>query len=426
MIAGPVFPPELFDETLDHLWDDPKALSACSLTCRAWVPTTRLHLFRTVRLDSESSCTEFSALLQSTPAIARCVRKLTISAQYSGVGTDARGREDDGWVNSSAPIARTLGAHSRVNTLAFSRLRWTSLDQGTRDAYKALFKGVKTLLLFEVRFHTSGDVLEFLDAFPDLEELYFHAVSWDFESAPPADPASASDWLSMQTRTSAGDKKMHLSYLFLDPRSSPTLVTEWILSHPFEQKLRTIQLCWREMDTTKALGDLLQASGSSLERLQIEFPSGITEEGTRRATFATLDTDSAIAVLHNHVSLVHNTSLRSLSFGGLDVTLDSARTFLSTHLFPWVASMLADLHSPLLREVTFELETPDAEGLHGLDWARIDTELSKLEFTGLTVRFYVNCDAWSRGSKLEEQIRDEIANRLPGFKNRGTLRVSCI
>ena len=57
-----ILPPELFDETLDHLWDDPKALQACSLTCRAWVPTARLHLFRTVRLSSPSTCADFASI----------------------------------------------------------------------------------------------------------------------------------------------------------------------------------------------------------------------------------------------------------------------------------------------------------------------------------------------------------------------------
>ena len=137
---------------------------------------------------------------------------------------------------------------------------------------------MRTLILFEVRFHTSGDVLEFLDCFPNLAELYFHAVSWEYDSMSPTDthilavnsPVAPSSWLAAE-RGEHKDK-MHLTYLFLDPRSSPTLVTEWILSHPPEEKLRTIQLCWRELDNTKALSDLLQMSGSSLERLQIEFP----------------------------------------------------------------------------------------------------------------------------------------------------------
>lgn len=88
--------------------------------------------------------------------------------------------------------------------------------------------------------------------------------------------------------------------------------------------------------------------------------------------------------------------------------------------------MLSNLHSPFLREITFELETPDVRGLHVLDWNRIDKELSKVEFTGLTVRFYVNSQAGSRGDALTEEVRKALSEFLPGFAVRGNLRVSCI
>lgn len=88
--------------------------------------------------------------------------------------------------------------------------------------------------------------------------------------------------------------------------------------------------------------------------------------------------------------------------------------------------MLSNVHSPFLREITFELETPDLRGLHTLDWARIDRELSKVEFTGLTVRFYVNCQEDTRGDALNEEVRKAITEFLPGFVARGNLRVSCI
>ena len=128
-------------------------------------------------------------------------------------------------------------------------------------------------------------------------------------------------------------------------------------------------------------------------------------------------------MLHNHLSLVHNTSLRSLSFGGLDVSAETSRAFLSTHLFPWVTQMLEDVHSPLLHEITFELETPDVAGLDALDWVHIDRELSRRAFVGLTVRFYVNC---REGDTMEDRIRQEIQGRLAGFAQRGVLRVNCI
>ena len=130
-----------------------------------------------------------------------------------------------------------------------------------------------------------------------------------------------------------------------------------------------------------------------------------------------------VAVLHNHLSLAHNTSLRSLSFGGLDVSADTSRAFLSTYLFPWVTRMLEEVRSPLLREITFELETPNVEGLDALDWVHIDQELSRRAFAGLTVRFYVDC---REGDALEDKVRQEIANRLQGFARRGALRVNCI
>ena len=133
---------------------------------------------------------------------------------------------------------------------------------------------------------------------------------------------------------------------------------------------------------------------------------------------------SATAALHNHISLAHNTSLRSLAFGGLSVTANTS--FLSDQLFPWVTLMLADLQSPLLREITFELETPLFAGLGLVDWARIDAELSKREFSDLTLQFYINCDTCTRGSEMDEEIRDLIIDHLPGFKGRGTVRVSCI
>lgn len=67
---------------IDHLHDDPTALAACSLTCREWTPTTRVHLFNTVILDSHRKMASFDAILHggcvTLPGIAHYVRSLTI------------------------------------------------------------------------------------------------------------------------------------------------------------------------------------------------------------------------------------------------------------------------------------------------------------------------------------------------------------
>ncbi|KAJ7090647.1 hypothetical protein C8R44DRAFT_648056, partial [Mycena epipterygia] len=39
------FPSELYDYIIDHLHDDRRTLSACSLVCRDWYATSSYHLF---------------------------------------------------------------------------------------------------------------------------------------------------------------------------------------------------------------------------------------------------------------------------------------------------------------------------------------------------------------------------------------------
>ncbi|OCH92083.1 hypothetical protein OBBRIDRAFT_751976 [Obba rivulosa] len=395
-----MLPPELVDETIDHLWDDPVSLKACSLTCRSWVPSSRLHLFRTVRLRNGTECTRFETLVTNTPAIARCVRQLTLSAEYRGVDGQGQPVHDDEWIDTAAELARKL---ERVTTLGLSRVRWYALQPETQRAFKGLFKNVKTLFLFEVRFDTSKDVLDFLSAFPVLASLYFHGVSWHNDLL---GHATLDDLKKLTGKAEHG--RMQLSYLFLDSRSSPTLVTEWLLNHPTEQRLRTIQLCWRELESMKSVGDLLHASGASLERLQVEFPSGVPEG----------------VVLEDQLSLAQNTGLRSLHFGGLSVRVDTARTFLARRLFPWVLGMLSQLRSTRLEEITFELEITTVHDLDRLDWERMDAILSRLEFLGIEVTFYVACAKTT--ATTDKDIKSLIRERLTGFSEKGTLRVSCI
>ena len=63
MLHGLAF--EIEEQILDHLHDDPIALRACSLTCRAWVSLARLHLFKAVDLTCKRRCVSFLAILES-------------------------------------------------------------------------------------------------------------------------------------------------------------------------------------------------------------------------------------------------------------------------------------------------------------------------------------------------------------------------
>ena len=407
MSPSTLLPPELCDQAIDHLWDDLDALRACSLACKDWLPSSRYHLFRSVRLRHSDDVARFRALVDSSPTTPPCVRKLSLSAEYNRSSPDGIAPEDDAWVNSAAELFPAL---QHVATLALARVRWHALSGRTRAAFTGLFKSVRQLSLFEVSFDASRDVIAFLSAFPTLRELYFHTVSWAMDSPAPFEPAvDGPSWVEVEGRS-----RMQLSYLFLDSTSSPTLATEWLLQRPGGHKLQTVQLCWRELNSTKAVGDLLRASGSSLESLHIEFPAGLSSPSR--------DSDWEGGTLRDDLSLAHNTNLRALHFGGLDVR--AARTFVERGLFPWVTAMLSQVGSRHLQEVSFLLEVADLPDLLALDWARIDAALSREEFRGLMVMFRV-CVSCDRG-EIEKEVKRAIRERLGELRRRGTLCVSCI
>ncbi|KZS99518.1 uncharacterized protein LAESUDRAFT_618057, partial [Laetiporus sulphureus 93-53] len=43
-------PIEVWENGINHLWDDQRALRRCSLVCRAWYPPCRFHLRRDIRI----------------------------------------------------------------------------------------------------------------------------------------------------------------------------------------------------------------------------------------------------------------------------------------------------------------------------------------------------------------------------------------
>ena len=81
-------PQELVDHIIDHLHDDPAALSNCARVCQAWLPTSRLHFFAKISLKAASAhngpavpqerCKQLHAALSRSPEIIYNIRELEI------------------------------------------------------------------------------------------------------------------------------------------------------------------------------------------------------------------------------------------------------------------------------------------------------------------------------------------------------------
>lgn len=61
-----------------------KTLYSCALVCRDWVPKSRIHLFRSVRLFDKYSATRFISTILTNPGFGQYVRRLEIRGLLPG------------------------------------------------------------------------------------------------------------------------------------------------------------------------------------------------------------------------------------------------------------------------------------------------------------------------------------------------------
>ncbi|KAI0762340.1 hypothetical protein C8Q74DRAFT_144930 [Fomes fomentarius] len=74
-------PIEIQEIAIDVLGDayDPSSLRACSLVCRAWLPRSRLNLFRSISLHPGRSLDNLFDLFQEKPFFRSVVERISVS-----------------------------------------------------------------------------------------------------------------------------------------------------------------------------------------------------------------------------------------------------------------------------------------------------------------------------------------------------------
>ena len=162
------FPPEIWDHVIDHLWSSPNTLKACSLTCKAWYPSARMHLFRTIKLSPAIAHKD----LQVVRHIAHLTRELIIAACSIDLP-----QLDDRYL----PMFEAM---VNVDKLIFQRLSadWESVDSHkfrTRLARlpPAFVRSIKSLTLDYVIVPHLVYITDLLAFFRHVSEVH---ISWVF------------------------------------------------------------------------------------------------------------------------------------------------------------------------------------------------------------------------------------------------------
>lgn len=379
----PEFPQELVDEVIDHLWDDVTSLRACSLSCSTWLPTSRTHLFRQVDLRDAAACARFIKLLEASPVLVQYIRKLSVDAHHFSYDLSSLRNGDSTWLPLVPPL---LGALPRVTELEMTSLNWRTLqlDPKHTELFYSMLGNVKRLALVNVHFESSSDVLNILSAAKLVTELHLDRVYWNCWSWPMPDGLS---------ETGEMPHCGYLQRLVLRSGSPPNAITDWLLATGSMLNLREVQVHWRERDSTQALGALVRASGSRLERLYLELTNGVATQ----------------AAANGDLDLAHLTGLRAVYFDGL-VLPDCCE---------WITSMTAQLHSDRLEMIEVSLLARWQDDLRAIDWVQLDKTLAHERFACVTLIFKVNLAIYNANN--QDDAGDIVRSALPGF--RGTLVV---
>ncbi|OSD07816.1 hypothetical protein PYCCODRAFT_1449007 [Trametes coccinea BRFM310] len=314
-------PIELLELAIDFL-EDEQSLKATSLVCKAWLPRSRLNLFRTIELCLPGHLDHFATLLTESPHIAPYVEALDIS--------------ENSLLAVFRPSKAIVARFPRiVASCALVQLRRLTIHHQlwlpTRYSpdylqFLSRLSSITTLHLYDVTFTSIADFSLVLRAFERLTSL--SAKHLDCQRQ--LDSAIAAD---------IGCSLPLLTKLSVDA-THPTSVIDWLLRHTQLPAICDVE-CSYELSTndrSQGLGAFWSNSGGTLERLSLSI--------TKRSAGARFP----VEVIEQQLDLSPCRELRMLR-------LDCRHERGVAPDWSWLTWLLSHIRRRTLRKVVFDFQS---------------------------------------------------------------------
>lgn len=340
----PQLPYELSDHIIDFLHDDKGALSSCSLTCQAWLPAARYHLFNHVTVAGRLQ--PFSLFLDSAEGVRPYVRSL---------------RYDGGYYFRPCECTELRSILDRLPSLM--RLHLERLDMNTPGFHELLdshgYKELTNLTLVSLWIRSTTDLCRLVSS-PSLRHLTIDNLEVSCDGDKTVIPPTL-------TSLSIGGS-----------REDGTGFFDWLTKGPRARHIRKFQRTIRIEENVSHTKHMLQTLGDTVE----EFEMLVDADTNLNAIFQ--DVEFSLSVLSNIRSC-------TLEFRIPEMFVVQNRSL------AWITSLLCQLESPSLETVALhakadsmeDLRALDSEcGLRGhdtvsfedyyaLDWRKIESEVTK-------------------------------------------------
>ncbi|KAF8523982.1 hypothetical protein JB92DRAFT_3140624 [Gautieria morchelliformis] len=343
-----LLPGELIDQVIDHLHDDSPSLRACCITCRAWVPSARFHIFHNIVL-SEKHADALAVILETSPHIFPLFRSLTLK------GNPEHMYEGLDYLDAVIPtIAPKL---TKLKTLRVQRVSLAQQHPKVLSALVHNFATIQDLCIESVSFKTFRDLAALIAAHPFLECLDLTFIRWERSDSVIAKSRCEDvfqEYLDLPSRL----RCIKLSDLPIGA------IIDWMSSYYRVLPVHTMVVT--EVSTIfiqdHQMARLFQVIGSSLEHLTF----CIYQYHLKSPEKTLMDL------------LPSNTRLRTLTFDN---------TFLE---LPWdgptyvlLPVLLSQLTSRYIEEISFVLFWSEVNTIEAVDLKRVQDIITKPGFSGL-------------------------------------------
>lgn len=197
----PVFPAEILDYIVDFLFDDKKALVSCSLASRTFLGASRLHLFRSLTIntipfnESYNHGTILDALAIVNTDLVRLVQEVHVCGKLRRQGTSEDFNRLWDWrMKQAAAIPSLLQILPSIHTLRLSNMIWPSvppsfefstitalnLEHGVVDAIRLAF--LNTVHTFPCLLHLALLSVKFADTWSESDASPSEFLTWSLKS----------------------------------------------------------------------------------------------------------------------------------------------------------------------------------------------------------------------------------------------------
>jgi hypothetical protein len=248
-------PLEITDMITDFLFDDVKALSAMSLVCRAFLPSTRLHLFEdmTIVIDhpyhAESDRSRLDELMVVYISLAPFVRNLLLCA----LDDDPVRESLNEWLHAAFPLFIVLKGIKSLSV----QISWQYVQPETRKGMFACFDALLALSIGHTSFHDPSEIFELILQCPVLERLCLRNITYPT--------------LTFGTPAARQLPCLRIFSIYGASWMNVGLVLNWFLSLDPVPSLHTFRINSITSTQCAIVGSFVRALGTSLKELALEF-----------------------------------------------------------------------------------------------------------------------------------------------------------